>query len=205
VDISKAVRSGANALEIDIVNRWPNRLIGDSKLQAGKRFAQTNVKKYDQGNLPLQPSGLMGPVRLMKLMAMKNMPNLQLNKRGKHMSRVGKRGNGSQRINHTINPKVDRLNSVVMHGKVHRQQQLQLRQQVLGSKGRHGIITTALRLPYLDVLWLYCYKVGFAKSAPSMADVRFWFLTMLKECYHGRGQALLMLLPSCSSSRALWV
>jgi len=64
VDISKAVKAGSNHLEVDIINLWPNRLIGDSKLPKEKRLTTTNVKKFYEGEHSLLPSGFLGPVRL---------------------------------------------------------------------------------------------------------------------------------------------
>jgi hypothetical protein len=66
VDVTPAVRPGKNVLEIDVVNQWPNRLIGDSALPAGKRLTSTNVTKYQNGG-PLRPSGLLGPVRFLRV------------------------------------------------------------------------------------------------------------------------------------------
>jgi len=59
VDITKAVKPTGNKLEIDVVNLWPNRLIGDAKLPADKRFTKTNVNKFNKPNhQKLLPSGL---------------------------------------------------------------------------------------------------------------------------------------------------
>ena len=63
VEITGAVRSGKNDLEIDIVNLWPNRLVGDDLLPPEKRFTKTNVRKFTK-DFPLYPSGLLGPVTL---------------------------------------------------------------------------------------------------------------------------------------------
>jgi hypothetical protein len=65
VDISKAIRAGSNDLEVDVINLWPNRLIGDGKLPPEKRITQTNIDRYYKGEHKLLPSGLLGPVRLM--------------------------------------------------------------------------------------------------------------------------------------------
>jgi hypothetical protein len=82
VEISAAVRSGTNTLEIDVVNLWPNRLIGDGLLPPGRRLTRTNVRTYDtphpvefadteaeevfSSETPaLLPSGLLGPVTLL--------------------------------------------------------------------------------------------------------------------------------------------
>ncbi len=62
VDITEAVRATGNRLEIDVVNLWPNRLIGDAGLPPAKRLTRTNVAfSKDQ---PLLPSGLIGPVTI---------------------------------------------------------------------------------------------------------------------------------------------
>lgn len=64
-DITPALRQGANTLEIDIINSWHNRLVGD--LQPGATPASFSThNKYD-ANTPLQPSGLLGPVLLIRL------------------------------------------------------------------------------------------------------------------------------------------
>ena len=60
---SSAVRPGANLLEIDVVNLWPNRLIGDQNSPPEKRFTRTNITKFTATS-PLMPSGLLGPVVL---------------------------------------------------------------------------------------------------------------------------------------------
>lgn len=61
-EITHAIKLGSNLLEIDVVNLWPNRLIGDAKLPAGKRFTLSNLTA--KPNWELQPSGLLGPVTL---------------------------------------------------------------------------------------------------------------------------------------------
>jgi hypothetical protein len=61
VEITKALKPGANALEIEVVNLWPNRLVGDAKLPAEQRRTRTN-NSIDQSILS---SGLLGPVRVM--------------------------------------------------------------------------------------------------------------------------------------------
>ncbi|MEI6678029.1 MAG: glycosyl hydrolase [Mariniphaga sp.] len=65
VDISAAVKSGTNQVEISVVNNWMNRLIGDQKLPAGQRPTWSPNIPY-KSNSPLQPSGLLGPVRVIQ-------------------------------------------------------------------------------------------------------------------------------------------
>lgn len=64
VEITNAVKAGDNALEVTVVNLWPNRLIGDEKLPLGKHYTETNMHKFG-ANSPLLPSGLLGPVQVL--------------------------------------------------------------------------------------------------------------------------------------------
>ncbi|MDE6826669.1 MAG: glycoside hydrolase family 2, partial [Paramuribaculum sp.] len=65
VDITSAVRPGKNKIEVDVVSTWRNRLIGDATLDAENRVTSLNLNFFD-GTEPLQPSGLIGPVRILK-------------------------------------------------------------------------------------------------------------------------------------------
>jgi hypothetical protein len=56
------VKAGANDLEIEVVNLWPNRLIGDARLSKEQRRTVTNVEKFNKPNAALLESGLLGPV-----------------------------------------------------------------------------------------------------------------------------------------------
>ena len=64
VDITAAVKTGENLLEIAVANLWPNRLIGDAALPVEKRFTFTTWSPYKKDS-PLLESGLLGPVRVM--------------------------------------------------------------------------------------------------------------------------------------------
>ncbi|MGM9477452.1 glycosyl hydrolase [Pedobacter sp. GSP4] len=63
LNISGCLKQADNKLEIEIINQWPNRLIGDAALPPEKRLTNTNIlfKKTD----PLMPSGLFGPVKIL--------------------------------------------------------------------------------------------------------------------------------------------
>jgi hypothetical protein len=63
IDITRALKTGKNELEIKVVNNWINRLIGDHKLPEHKRLTWTYYNWYNP-DVRLQPSGLKGPVRL---------------------------------------------------------------------------------------------------------------------------------------------
>ncbi|MCX6620218.1 MAG: glycosyl hydrolase, partial [Acidobacteria bacterium] len=63
VSLGKAAKPRGNRLEIDVVNLWPNRMTGDSRLPPEKRYTRTNLTTYKPDS-PLIPSGLLGPVRL---------------------------------------------------------------------------------------------------------------------------------------------
>lgn len=60
VDISAAITTGDNLLEIEVVNLWPNRLIGDAALPPEQRLTHTNIAF--KSDAALLPSGLLGPV-----------------------------------------------------------------------------------------------------------------------------------------------
>ena len=64
VDVSRAINTGENQLKVEVVNFWPNRIIGDASLPKEKRFTQTNIRKLT-AKTPLESAGLLGPVRLL--------------------------------------------------------------------------------------------------------------------------------------------
>jgi len=65
VDVTGALGPAGNRLEIDVVNFWPNRIIGDQALPEEKRFTRTNITKLT-ARTPLMESGLLGPVTLLE-------------------------------------------------------------------------------------------------------------------------------------------
>jgi len=49
---------------VKVVNLWANRIIGDAALPPEKRRTRTNITRLTK-DTPLEPSGLLGPVRLL--------------------------------------------------------------------------------------------------------------------------------------------
>ena len=86
VDVTSAVQSGKNKLEIKVTNLWPNRLIGDEQLASDREWNGKQLKEWPQWLLDGKPSpterftfttwhhwtkddallesGLIGPVRI---------------------------------------------------------------------------------------------------------------------------------------------
>ncbi len=88
MDITRALIPGQNELEVEVVNTWVNRMIGDEQLptdaqwkdwetlvewpdwfKQGRRsstgrYTFTTARHYEKDS-PLQPSGLLGPVRIL--------------------------------------------------------------------------------------------------------------------------------------------
>jgi hypothetical protein len=60
IDATSALKPGANEVTIKVINAWVNRLIGDQQPGATK-YTFADVKPY-KANSPLLPSGLLGPV-----------------------------------------------------------------------------------------------------------------------------------------------
>lgn len=62
IDLTGKLKPGANRINIQVVNLWPNRLIGD-KQPGATAVAYAPQSPYTAGS-PLRPSGLLGPVKL---------------------------------------------------------------------------------------------------------------------------------------------
>jgi hypothetical protein len=65
IDVTDALKPGSNALEIKVTNLWANRLIGDAQPDVARKYTYTTQQFY-RANSPLAPSGLLGPVRIIK-------------------------------------------------------------------------------------------------------------------------------------------
>jgi hypothetical protein len=65
VDVTSAVKPGENSLQIEVVNFWPNRIIGDASLPEAQRLTRTNIRKLT-AKTPLEPAGLLGPVQILE-------------------------------------------------------------------------------------------------------------------------------------------
>jgi hypothetical protein len=63
VDVTGALRSGENQLQIEVANLWPNRLIGDAALPKNQRVAWTTWNPFTK-DTELLESGLLGPIAL---------------------------------------------------------------------------------------------------------------------------------------------
>jgi hypothetical protein len=65
LDITKAIKSGENQVQIRVANTWVNRLIGDA--QPGAEKTTFTTMPFYQASSPLVPSGLLGPVRVLEV------------------------------------------------------------------------------------------------------------------------------------------
>jgi hypothetical protein len=65
VDVTGILKPGANQLAIKVINAWVNRLIGDQQPDAKVKYTFATIKAYSASS-PLQASGLLGPVRVLR-------------------------------------------------------------------------------------------------------------------------------------------
>jgi hypothetical protein len=65
INISSALKTGKNEVEIAITNTWTNRLIGDHQLPLNKRITQTTAP-FRLENSALLSAGLLGPIIIEK-------------------------------------------------------------------------------------------------------------------------------------------
>jgi len=83
INVSDVLKSGNNIIQIDVANRWANKMVGDSKLPKPERVTQSNITRLPTGwsypltVLPneaylLPTSGLTSPVKLYFIKNKKN-------------------------------------------------------------------------------------------------------------------------------------
>jgi hypothetical protein len=65
VNATAALKPGANTLEIKVINLWVNRLIGDQQEGVAKKYTYT-AQQFYRADSPLLPSGLIGPVQVVR-------------------------------------------------------------------------------------------------------------------------------------------
>ena len=66
LNISKYVKTGENTIEVEVVNTWLNRVIGDANLPESERIVKSYTNPRNP-NEPLQEAGLLGPVKIVSL------------------------------------------------------------------------------------------------------------------------------------------
>jgi hypothetical protein len=66
LEVTSALKPGANALEIKVTNLWVNRLIGDQQPDVAKKYTYT-AQQFYRADSPLLPSGLLGPVQFIRI------------------------------------------------------------------------------------------------------------------------------------------
>jgi hypothetical protein len=63
VNVSDFLVNGENKLEVELINQWWNRLVGDEQPGA-VRTTSVSARLFWKANADLIPSGLLGPVIL---------------------------------------------------------------------------------------------------------------------------------------------
>lgn len=64
LNITSLLRKGANTVEVEVVNCWRNRLIGEKEVIPAKDRFTFQTSTYLNKDSELQPSGLLGPVEI---------------------------------------------------------------------------------------------------------------------------------------------
>lgn len=64
-DVTNVVKNGGNVLQIQVTNEWTNRLAGDN-LNPDKKVLDSYPAPFGQRQYDLKPSGLVGPVKLIR-------------------------------------------------------------------------------------------------------------------------------------------
>jgi hypothetical protein len=63
VNITGQVKTGVNSIEIEVVNTWNNRFVGESSLPEDQRIVRPRNNKWNPSS-PLEESGLLTPVKI---------------------------------------------------------------------------------------------------------------------------------------------
>jgi len=66
LNVTKLLKEGENTLEVEVINNWMNRMIGDQKLPEAERTTWAFVNPW-KADSKLQESGLTGPVRIIEI------------------------------------------------------------------------------------------------------------------------------------------
>ena len=66
VNVTEALKQGENLIEVKVTNLWVNRLIGDQQAGVKTKITYTTQAFY-QADSPLLRSGLLGPVKIIRL------------------------------------------------------------------------------------------------------------------------------------------
>lgn len=64
IEISEALQPGNNLIELEVVNTWNNRIVGDLQDSDRPAFTKTNAKSRFRAGGPLLPSGILGRAEL---------------------------------------------------------------------------------------------------------------------------------------------
>jgi hypothetical protein len=65
VDATSALKAGNNQVTVTVINGWVNRIIGDLQPDATTKYTFSTLKAY-KPDTPLLPSGLLGPVAIVR-------------------------------------------------------------------------------------------------------------------------------------------
>jgi hypothetical protein len=63
IEVTGALKPGANQITIAVTDLWVNRLIGDQQSYAVRKYTFTDIAPY-RADTPLVKAGLLGPVEL---------------------------------------------------------------------------------------------------------------------------------------------
>ncbi|MCD6347244.1 MAG: hypothetical protein J7L96_07480 [Bacteroidales bacterium] len=64
-NISPYLKAGANKIEVQVINTWNNRIVGDLRHPEGKAYTKTNAKSKFSKKSPLLKSGLIGKAEIL--------------------------------------------------------------------------------------------------------------------------------------------